>query len=182
MKKLCTFLLLASLPYSGFCSSADMVNETTELNFFTHHWTGNESLQNLYFNIDLNPDFDFPKNYTTTQCENGTGCEIICKPKSGTKFESEKGVLEQLKITVNLSNCKTANRVNYLVITELTYKKSGFFTNTITTTSSSSTGTLQAAPVNINEWPQFVAITGEPTQAVIIFKLNYCKTIDHLIE
>lgn len=172
MKSICYFLLLTT-PLSltpSLIAATETVVPAAEASYFTHYWTGNESLKNLYFNVSLVTGLDFPNSYTTTKFPGGTGCEIVCIPQKGTKFETEKGVLEQLKITVNLNNSAEVQKVNYTIFTELTFKKSGFFTNTITTTTNSSSGILNTGAINLNERAQFVTITDEPTNAVMIFK------------
>lgn len=172
MKKVFYALLLAmplSLAPTPLTATENVIS-SQNATYFTHEWTGNETLKNVYFDISLVPGLEYPNNYTTFKFPGGLGCEIVCKPQKGKQFETDKGILEEIKITVKLSNGTEAKKVYYSIYTETKYKKSGFFTNTITTINDSTSGTLSTGAINLNERAQFLSITGEPTNAVMIFK------------
>ncbi len=171
MNKLIYFLLLVTpifvTPSHAF--TAEAVAPADVPSYFTHFWTGNESLKKIFFNITLEQGIEVQKTYRYIQFSNGQACEFTCNPQEGYKFETESGVLEELKVTVELSNTLDPKKINYVIKTECKFKKTGFFINTSTTLKRSSSGVLYTSSINLSERAELVLFADESNKAIVIF-------------
>ena len=142
-------------------------------NYLNSQWTGNK--ENLYLNITLSEDMEFPRNYRTLKVNNGLGCEIICKPtEENSVFLTEGEKLNEIKLIVVLNNMESPKEVAYTMIVQSSYEKvneEGILVSS--TFYSKKTGVIANPAINLNQAPRFFIIEDNWHQGVISFKNSF---------
>lgn len=162
------------LAFSVFLGSNQLLASEIEQHL-TYFWSGNE--EDLYLNINLSNEIEFPGNYTTFKTKNGQGqgCEIICKPAQiGTVFSSKGHELNEIKLTVILNNVDNPNKVAYTTITKSSYKgvnEEGLLVST--TSESKREGILNNPAIDLTQNPVFFPINDGLHEGVISFKNSF---------
>ncbi len=162
--KLATIFLLALGTFFGFNDlSASTTNELEK--HVTFYWDGNE--EELYFNIDLSTELEFPSKYNQVTFTNGQGCEFICKPLQNTTILSSDGnKLEEIIVSINITNQNNPNKIDYTAVFKSLYK--GNKTSSIITDTYE--GVLKNPSVDLTQEPVFFLNDDGLKKGVVSFK------------
>ncbi len=174
MKTLLRTLCLMAACLSFICHSSSLFSDEVKDAHSLHHsseWTGADD--ELYFDIELDEGLGFNDTYYTFAIKKGVGCEISYKPLlSGTVFSKEGNELQEVTVTVELTNTSKLDEIDYKVLTNSVYlvkNKNGKADKTVSSLSTVK-GTLIFSTLDIKEPPVFFLTNEEETKGSIAFK------------